>query len=58
MPLNTENQTKSLKSIFLYNGEENNEHIFSIQDNGIGIDKQCLDKIFKILQRLHTIGEY
>ena len=44
--------------ISAYKDEKNNEYIFSIQDKGIGIDNQYLDKIFKIFQRLHTIGEY
>jgi light-regulated signal transduction histidine kinase (bacteriophytochrome) len=32
--------------------------VFSVQDNGIGIDRKYRDRIFKIFQRLHTREEY
>ncbi|MBN1800993.1 MAG: GHKL domain-containing protein, partial [Candidatus Lokiarchaeota archaeon] len=34
------------------------EVVFSIKDNGIGIDSKYYDRIFKIFQRLHTKSEY
>jgi len=32
--------------------------IFSISDNGIGLEKQYKDKIFEVFKRLHTMDEY
>ena len=35
-----------------------NEWVFSVQDNGIGIDPQYSKRIFEIFKRLHTREKY
>ncbi len=38
--------------------KENNEYVFSVSDNGIGMEEQYTDRIFEVFKRLHPIGEY
>jgi PAS domain S-box-containing protein len=38
--------------------EAGGEWVFSVQDNGIGIDAKYVDRIFKIFERLHPSDRY
>lgn len=38
--------------------DDEGKYIFSVSDNGIGIEPQYSDRIFEVFKRLHTIDEY
>jgi PAS domain S-box-containing protein len=37
---------------------DDDEHIYSISDNGVGFDMKYADKLFKVFQRLHSSQEF
>ncbi len=58
-----ENAIKFKKSniapkIHISSRKDKEMYIFSVSDNGIGMEPQYTDKIFEVFKRLHTIDEY
>ena len=51
-------RSKVTPKIHLSADKYDKEYLFSIKDNGIGIDPKHLERIFTIFQRLHTHEEY
>lgn len=49
---------ETLPQVHISAQREGNYHVFSVSDNGIGIQPEYYDRIFQIFQRLHTQGEY
>ena len=49
---------KKIPKINISSFSKDNYYVFSVKDNGIGIDKDQLKRIFVIFQRLHTRDEY
>jgi len=50
--------SKDTPRIHLSAKKEDREYIFSVRDNGIGIDPKDSDKIFSVFHRLHSKSEY
>lgn len=51
-------QRDSCPKIHISASRQGREWIFSIRDNGIGIEARHLDRIFRIFERLHSSQEY
>lgn len=51
-------QDKKAKLDIVYSKNGNDEHVFKVQDNGIGIAPEYFDQIFVLFKRLHTKNEY
>jgi len=51
-------EDENLKIHVSCQNQENNNYVFSVSDNGIGIESQFKDRIFEVFQRLHTRDEY
>ena len=49
---------KKIPRIHISSITKDNNYIFKVEDNGIGIDEAQLKRIFVIFQRLHTSDEY
>lgn len=51
-------RSKKIPKIHISAKKKNNEWVFSVRDNGIGIEKEYEKRIFIIFQRLHTNSKY
>jgi light-regulated signal transduction histidine kinase (bacteriophytochrome) len=46
------------KTVYINMVEDKDGYVFCISDNGIGIDGQYHDKVFRIFQKLHNTSDY
>jgi light-regulated signal transduction histidine kinase (bacteriophytochrome) len=51
-------QKETAPQIYVSAEDSGAEWLFSVKDNGIGIDPRHADRVFQIFQRLHTRAEY
>lgn len=51
-------RSKKTPKIQIYSKKEDDYWLFSIKDNGIGIESEYFDHIFQIFKRLHSHDEY
>jgi signal transduction histidine kinase len=51
-------RSKNSPVIKISSRKADGSYLFSIEDNGIGIEQKHADRIFEIFQRLHPLGEY
>ena len=49
---------KEKPHIYISAKTEGEQHIFSVRDNGIGVDPEDREKIFVVFHRLHSKSEY
>ena len=50
--------SKKTPHIYISAQKQANKYVFTVKDNGIGIDPKYQERIFKIFKRLHTREEY